>query len=129
MFKESTCGCGCGNCMPHSHGSVGAEIINTLPDREQISIVSAAMKQLGDPVRLRIFWLLCHCEESVINIAEIMGMSSPAVFHHLKLLRTSKLISARRDGKEMYYRAVDSELVNKLHKTIEDIAEITCPKK
>ena len=56
-------------------------------------------------------------------------MSSPAVSHHLRLLKTANLICSKRNGKEMYYRAYDSELVNFLHHTIEDIAKITCPQK
>ena len=66
------------------------------------------MKQLGDPSRLRIFWLLCHCEECVLNIAAIVNMSSPAVSHHLRLLKSSGLIVSRREGKEMYYRTADT---------------------
>jgi len=47
----------------------------------------------------------------------------------LRLLKTANLICSKRNGKEMYYRAYDSELVNFLHHTIEDIAKITCPQK
>ena len=86
------------------------------------------MKQLGDPSRLRIFWLLCHCEECVINIAAATGMSSPAVSHHLKLLKAAGLIVSSRNGKEMYYKAADTDMVLKLHLTIEEIARISCPK-
>ena len=85
------------------------------------------MKQLGDPSRLRIFWLLCHCEECVLNIAALVNMSSPAVSHHLKLLKSSGLIVSRREGKEMYYRTADTELAQVLHHTIEKLGKITCP--
>lgn len=85
------------------------------------------MKQLGDPSRLRIFWLLCHCEECVLNIAALVNMSSPAVSHHLKLLKSSGLIVSRREGKEMYYRTADTELAQVLHHTIEKLGRITCP--
>lgn len=101
---------------------------NHIPSTAEITTVSEAMKQLGDPSRLQIFWLLCHCEECVLNIASLVNMSSPAVSHHLRLLKNSKLITGRRHGKEMYYKAVDSELVETLHHTIEKLAKITCPK-
>ena len=42
------------------------------------------------------FWLLCHCEECVINIVALVEMSSPAVSHHLKQLRSGGLITSRR---------------------------------
>ena len=98
-----------------------------MPSQEAISLVSEALKQLGDPTRLRIFWLLCHTEECVTDIAEYMQMSSPAVSHHLRLLKAADLVTSRRNGKEMFYMAADSELVKELHLIIERIAEITCP--
>ena len=85
-------------------------------------------KQLDDPSRLKIFWLLCHDEECVINLSSLMDMSSPAVSHHLNKLRSSGLIVSRREGKEVYYRAADTVQARALHETIEHIMEITCPK-
>lgn len=114
--------------LPHNHGHKNEEqIMEHLPGEQEISGVSEAMKQLGDPSRLRIFWLLCHCEECVVNIAAIVGMTSPAVSHHLRLLKGSGLIVSRREGKEMYYRTADTELAQALHLIIEKIGKITCP--
>lgn len=113
--------------LPHDHGSCGGSIIEKMPDTATVQAVADAMKQLGDPSRLRIFWLLCHCEECVINIAAATGMTSPAVSHHLRLLKNAGLILSRRDGKEMYYRAADTEITDKLHHTIEELARISCP--
>lgn len=110
--------------LPHNHGS---KHISRIPDTEQIQTVADALKLLGDTSRLRIFWLLCHCEECVQNIAALVDMSSPAVAHHLKLLKTDGLIVSRREGKEMYYKAADTELVKTMHHTIEKLAKITCP--
>ena len=83
---------------------------------------------MADGTRLRIFWLLCHYEGCVINISAIMGMSSPAVSHHLRSLKESGLIENRRVGKEVYYRASETPASQYLHKMIEDLMEITCPK-
>ncbi|MCR5668280.1 MAG: metalloregulator ArsR/SmtB family transcription factor [Lachnospiraceae bacterium] len=114
--------------LPHDHGEENIEeLLSHIPEDSVIQSVSAAMKQLGDPSRLRIFWLLCHAEECVINIAAAVGMTSPAVSHHLKLLKSAGLITSRREGKEMYYKAADTELVNSLHHIIEKVGEITCP--
>ncbi len=97
-----------------------------MPDIETVRTVAEAMKQLGDPSRLRIFWLLCHCEECVVNIAAFTGMSSPAVSHHLRLLKQAGLVTSQRRGKEMYYRSADTPMADKLHHTIEEIALIPC---
>ncbi len=113
--------------LPHNHNADDNRIAETMPSVETINAVADAMKQLGDPSRLRIFWLLCHCEECVINIAAATGMSSPAVSHHLRLLKDAGLIVSARNGKEMYYRAADTDIVLKLHHTIEEIARISCP--
>ena len=115
--------------LPHDHGQKNEEKIREhMPGENEIAGVSEAMKQLGDPSRLRIFWLLCHCEECVLNIASIVNMSSPAVSLHLRLLKSSGLIVSRREGKEMYYRTADTELAQVLHHTIEKLGRITCPK-
>ena len=115
--------------LPHYHSEKEADLLKNMPDLEIVRTVAEAMKQLGDPSRLRIFWLLCHYEECVINIAAATGMSSPAVSHHLRLLKSAGLISSRREGKEMYYRAADKPMTDKLHRTIEEIAMISCPEK
>lgn len=116
------------NFLPHHHGQDEDRIREYLPGEEEIAGVSEALKQLGDPSRLRIFWLLCHCEECVLNIAAIVNMTSPAVSHHLRLLKNSGLIVSRREGKEMYYRTADTELAQMLHHMIEKLGKITCPR-
>ena len=113
--------------LPHNHDDNSEKIEKLLPDDSAITGVSEAMKQLGDPTRLRIFWYLCHAEECVLDIAAAIEMTSPAVSHHLRLLKASGLIVSRRSGKEMLYRAADTELAQALHHIIENIAEITCP--
>lgn len=113
--------------LPHRHDNRTEEILAHLPESEDIETVAGLMKLLGDPSRLRIFWILCHVEECVINIAAMTEMSSPAVSHHLRLLKSGGLISARREGKEMYYRAADTPLARRLHHAVEEIMEISCP--
>ncbi len=113
--------------LPHNHGHLHRGFLETIPSPENISLVAEALKQLGDPSRLRIFWILCHCEECVTDIAAMMDMSSPAVSHHLRILKQSGLITSRREGKEMYYTAAQTDLAQELHHIIEKIAHIACP--
>ena len=114
--------------LPHEHGQNEEAILDHMPSAEEIAGVADAMKQLGDPSRLQIFWLLCHCEECVLNIAALVNMTSPDVSHHLRLLKNSGLIVCRRAGKEMYYKTADTELAQVLHHTIETLGRITCPR-
>ena len=98
-----------------------------MPGEEGFQTVAEIFRQLSDRSRLRIFWLLCHCEECVINLAALVSMSSPAVSHHLRQLKAADLIVSRREGKEVYYRAADSERAQLLHHMIEDLMKIVCP--
>ncbi|MGI6108014.1 MAG: ArsR/SmtB family transcription factor [Lachnospiraceae bacterium] len=74
-----------------------------LPSRETCDRIAESFRQLGDGTRLQIFWLICHGETCVSDIGAAVGMSSPAVSHHLRTLRDAGLITGRRRGKEVYY--------------------------
>lgn len=113
--------------LPHDHGQPLENALEQMPAQEDFQTVADLFRQLGDSSRVRIFWLLCHCEECVINISAFVGMSSPAVSHHLRQLKASGLIVSRRTGKEVYYRAADTEQAQLLHHMIEKMVEISCP--
>ncbi len=98
-----------------------------MPQPEEFMASADLFALMGDATRVRLFWILCHREECVQELSALMNMSSPAVSHHLKLLRANRLISSRREGKEVYYRAVNSAQANALHLMIEKMAEIACP--
>ena len=113
--------------LPHDHGPSSRHTLEHMPKSGEFLIISDLFKQLADPTRIRIFWLLCHCEECVMNLSALMEMSSPAVSHHLKQLRSAGLIVSHRDGKEVYYKATDSDQSRLLHEMIEAMVKITCP--
>ena len=112
--------------LPHDHGQDIENRLDVVPREEEFQMVAEIFKQLCDGRRIQIFWLLCHCEECVINIAAMVGMSSPAVSHHLRQLKNSGLIVSRREGKEVYYRAAETEQTKLLHAMIEKMAAISC---
>lgn len=113
--------------LPHDHGQNIDKVLEKLPDQEACACTAEIFKQVSDGTRLRILWLLCHCEECVSNIAAIMKMSDPAVSHHLKLLRKSGLIVSRKDGKETYYKLAGTVKAELLHRVCEEMFEISCP--
>lgn len=115
--------------LPHHHGQALEKELQSMPSVENFQTLADIFKQLGDGSRLRIFWLLCHCEECVVNLSAMVGMSSPAVSHHLKLLRAAGLIVNRREGKEVYYTAASTEQAKLLHHMIEHLMELACPSK
>lgn len=115
--------------LPHNHGEALPRVLEQLPDGDSVSEAAAVFQQLCDPSRLRILWLLCHCEECGANLAAAVGMSHAAVSHHLKTLRLHGLITSRREGKEVYYTLAQTETARLVHRMIDDFFHLTCPGK
>ena len=113
--------------LPHNHGQAIEQGLENMPSTDEFQTAANVFKQLSDGSRIRIFWLLCHCEECVINLSAMVNMSSPAISHHLKQLKAANLIVSRRTGKEVYYRAASSASAQLLHHMIEQMVAITCP--
>lgn len=112
--------------LPHRHKEGNFFALGQLPESSSFEPVAQVFKHLSDAARCRIFLLLCHSEECVLNIAAIMEMSSPAVAHHLRLLKVAGLVTSRRVGKEVFYRAADTELVRAMHRMIEEVMHLSC---
>ncbi len=115
--------------LPHSSEPHSHVRLERVPETDDFQVIANTFKQLCDTSRIRIFWLLCHYEECVLNISALVDMSSPAVSHHLRQLKASGLIVSRREGKEVYYKAADTEEVDLLHHMIEKLVEVSCPSK
>ncbi len=60
-------------------------------------------KALSDPSRRKILELLKKEEMTAGEIAEHFNMTKPSISHHLSILKTSKLVSSRRDGQKQIY--------------------------
>ena len=113
--------------LPHNHGHITKNLQIKMPGEQTFEIISDIIKTMSDSTRIQIFWLLCHCEECVINISALLDMTSPAVSHHLKILKNAGLIISRREGKEVYYTAAKTSRTKVLHEMIEQILDVTCP--
>ena len=114
--------------LPHVHGHNHGDFISEeIAKVKNFESVGECFSLLSDSSRLKIFWLLCHVEECVIDIAAKVEMSTPTVSHHLKLLKAGGLIESSRLGKEVFYKAADTRECRVLHKMIEMILSITCP--
>ena len=82
--------------LPHDHGTRTSELLKTRPDEEDYIKISKMFDLINDSTRLKILWLLCHTEECVINIAAAVDMSSPAVSHHLRILKQAGVFAVDR---------------------------------
>ena len=115
--------------LPHDHHQGATEFLQQLPTLGEFAHGADIFKLLGDPTRLRLFWILCHREECVLNLSAMMGMSSPALSHHLRILKSYDLVNSRREGKEVYYRASEDPRTHALHQSMEAITRLSCPPK
>lgn len=115
--------------LPHDHGADIGRILGLMPEADSFLHAAAIFQQLSDGSRLRILWLLCHCEECGINIAAAVDMSSTAVSHHLKSLKLHGLISSRRSGKEVYYTLANTDTARLVHHIIDKFFCAECPGK
>jgi len=115
--------------LPHVHDKNVCHVLEKMPDMDYFIEAAAVFQQLCDGSRLRILWLLCHCEECTINIAAAVGMSNAAVSHHLKTLKMHGLIKSRRAGKEVYYTLADNKTAHLIHGMIDDFFQMSCPAK
>jgi DNA-binding transcriptional ArsR family regulator len=67
-------------------------------------------KVFGDPTRLRILRALMESERCVHELATSLGMQQSAVSHQLRILKQSRLVRARRVGKEAHYSLSDDHV-------------------
>lgn len=82
------------------------------PHPDDLSRVCAVFTALSEPVRLRVVNLLSGGEQSVTQLVEALELPQSTVSRHLALLRTTRLVTARREATRVYYRLTDAHLVS-----------------
>ena len=75
--------------------------------------LAETFKALADPTRVRMLHALSHAELCVGDLAAVLRMTESAVSHQLRLLRSLRVVRARRDGKLVFY-TLDDEHVARL---------------
>ena len=94
-----------------------------MPDEDTLIDLAELFKVFGDSTRIKILTALSEGELCVCDISTTVGMSSSAVSHQLKILKQSKLVSYRRDGKTVFYSLADDHVMTILRQGIEHINE------
>ena len=95
---------------------------SALPE-EEVEQSAQLFKALADPSRLKILWALEKEEMCVCDIAALLGLTESAVSHQLRLLRTMRLVSNRRQGPVLYYRLNDHHIGQLIQLALEHIKE------
>ena len=79
-------------------------------EMEDLSVMSAFFKVMGDPTRLRILTELLGGSLCVMHISERVGMSQSAISHQLAILRQADLVRVTRTGKQLIYSISDEHV-------------------
>lgn len=80
-------------------------------------------KVFGDSTRIKILFVLFETEMSVGDIAAALDMTQSAISHQLKILKTSKLVKSRREGKSIFYSLADEHVKTIFAQGLEHIEE------
>ena len=81
-------------------------------------------KVLGDETRARIVYALSQADQlCVCDIAQIVGLSLPAVSHHLRVLRELDIARARKEGKLVFYSLADDHVASLVRQAAEHAGE------
>jgi DNA-binding transcriptional ArsR family regulator len=104
-------------CTEH-HVHAKALLLEPLevPEAQRMAEFFAA---LADATRLRLLSLLAVEECCVCDLAERLGMTESAISHQLRALRAARLVSYRKEGRQVFYRLHDHHVVE-LYRTVQE---------
>ena len=93
--------------MPHpsEHSAAGRPLTGV--EAEELA---ETLKALASAGRLRVLTELVEDERTVEQLAAAAELSLSATSHHLRLLRSLRLVKARRDGRHVIYTLHDHHL-------------------
>ena len=97
------------------HEGVVGRVRAAMPDEDLLADVAELFKVFGDSTRTRILSALFEAELCVCDIASLLGMTKSAVSHQLRILRQTKVVKNRKQGKEVYY-SLDDEHISRIYK-------------
>ena len=89
------------------HEDIIAKVRRKFPDEEVLLDLAELFKVFGDSTRIRIISALLHSEMCVCDLAVLLGMTKSAISHQLRILRQTKLVKYRRQGKVVFYSLDD----------------------
>lgn len=99
-------------CEPDCSGrpEMVARLQENLPDDELLCDLAELFRVFGDSTRIKILYALLESELCVGDLAKVLGLSQSSVSHQLRLLKASKLVKFRREGKAVFYSLDDDHV-------------------
>lgn len=100
-----------------------AKLRDELPDDEVLYDLAELFRVFGDSTRIKILYALFESELCVGDIARLLNLSQSSVSHQLRLLKASKLVKFRREGKAVYYSLDDDHVRSIISLGMEHVEE------
>ena len=94
-----------------------------MPDESTLYDLADFFKIFGDSTRISILYAIDGEPMCVCDIADLLGMTKSAVSHQLKVLRTARLVTYRKSGKNVYYTLADDHVRDIIEKALDHIRE------
>ena len=108
---------------PLIHTGAVEKVRAQLPPDEQLYDLAELFKIFGDSTRVKILYALRNTELCVCDIAKLMEVTQSAVSHQLRVLKNSKLVKFRREGKTVFYSLADDHVIHILDQGMEHVLE------
>ena len=93
------------------------------PDEDVLFDLAELFKIFGDSNRIRILYALSGTELCVSDLARLLSLSTSAVSHQLRILKASKLVRCRREGKIIFYMLDDEHVRDIINLGLEHVIE------
>ena len=106
-----------------THPSRIETVKKLLPADEVLYDLAELFKIFGDSTRIKLLYALYESELCVCDLADVLGLTQSAVSHQLRLLKSSKLVKFRREGKTVFYSLADDHVVRILSQGMEQLEE------
>lgn len=107
----------------YAHDDLVEKVNENMPDEEILYDLAELYKVFGDSTRIKILYVLFESEMCVYDIARLLNMTQSAISHQLKVLKQSKLIRYRREGKTVFYSLADDHVRTIIDQGMEHISE------
>lgn len=95
----------------------------TMPEENVLYDLAELFKVFGDSTRIRILFVLFEAEVCVCDLAEALNMTQSAISHQLRILKQSRLVKSRREGKSIFYSLADDHVKTIIAQGIEHVEE------
>lgn len=99
------------------------KVLAQQPDDEILYDLAELFKIFGDSTRIKILYALSESELCVNDIAQLLNLSQSSVSHQLRILKDSKLVRFRREGKIIFYTLDDDHVRNIISMGMEHVEE------